>query len=86
MKVVAHRVHAEELAGVRHRSVPVASALVTGCAVVVLGVAGRRPSTTWNLRPRKLLVHPDVARQTEHPLAQDVPLDLGGSALDRIGP
>src|SRR5258708_14691211 len=34
--------------------------------------------------PWLVLVHPDVRRQPEHPLGNDVPQDLRGSALDRV--
>ena len=37
-------------------------------------------------RSRAVLVDPDVARQAEDPLAQDVLHDLGRAALDGVGP
>src|SRR5579875_2818342 len=43
-------------------------------------------SATRDPRPWQVLVDPDVARQAEDPLAEDVALDLGGAALDRVRP
>src|SRR5688500_3190493 len=39
-----------------------------------------------HLDPGELLVDADVAGEAEHPLAEDVAHDLGGAALDRVGP
>src|SRR5262245_64721160 len=39
-----------------------------------------------HLMPGQVLVDPDVARQAQHPLAEDVLHDLGGAALDRVRP
>src|SRR5690606_7485550 len=39
-----------------------------------------------NLGPGLVLVHPDVAGEAEHALAEDVLHDLGGAALDGVGP
>ena len=47
---------------------------------------GLEPSAAGNLAPGELLVDADVAGQAEHPLAEDVLHDLGGAALDRVGP
>ena len=43
-------------------------------------------SAAGHLDPGQVLVDPDVAGQAEDALAEDVPHDLGGAALDRVGP
>ena len=43
-------------------------------------------SVARHLRPGQVLVGAHVAGQAEHPLAEDVAHDLGGAALDRVGP
>ena len=45
----------------------------------------RCASTPRHFAPRKVLVDPRLARQAEHPLAEDVLHDVGGAALDRVG-
>ncbi len=43
-------------------------------------------SVSRDLAPGHVAVDADIAGQAEHPLAEDVLHDLGGAALDRVGP
>ena len=51
-----------------------------------LGSAGLSRSVARHLGPGQALVGPDVTRQAEHPLAEDVAHDLRGAAFDGVGP
>ena len=83
VQIVAHRLHAEELLGVGH---PVTWSALRRHELGGPTVRLPRPSVPRDLRPRQLLVDPDVAGQPEDALAEDVALDLRGAALDRVGP
>ena len=82
VQIVVHRLHAEELLGLGHRP-----CVPSGPAATARWRPRRRgPSVPRDLRPRHLLVDPDVTGQPEDPLTEDVALDLRGAALDRVGP
>src|SRR6478672_7519992 len=49
------------------------------------GVSIPVPSVPRDLAPGRVGVEPRLTRETEHPLADDVHLDLGGAAGDRGG-
>src|SRR5215207_10486612 len=49
------------------------------------GVSISIPSVPWDLAPRRVGVEARLAREAEHPFADDVPLDLRGAAGDGRG-
>ena len=49
------------------------------------GMATQTRLVPGDVFPGDLAVDPDVARQPEHPLAEDVAHDLGGATLDGVG-